>query len=357
MSGKRHHYIPQLLLRGFSSRRNKKEIYSYVHETGKEPYEANIKNIAVETYFYKHGDLDADHSITKNEDSFATVINKIRSTETLDNVCLETIVAFVDSLVVRTKNMRTLLEASAGHLVKSMASEILADSYVKSMISTTLRNKKAIIEELVSDIARVAPHLKKHYIKRLVIEKFNQNKNKIESDLSYIIKTLCPHPFSSFMKKIPSEVAKSQIKHLDTEHHQGNRIQQYMSLKWSIERLTENALILGDIGPLGINLNGDAAPPILENNLHTILLPISSKLLLIGKRNQEPPPHPETVNKLSASMSIHFFISSVSSQEINKHIETLGTKATQYYKNTTYTALDKNRRTSQYRKKQTSKPS
>lgn len=342
MSGKRHHYIPQLLLRGFLSKKKKKEMYSYVYEKGKASYEANIKNIAVETYFYKHADNDADESITKKEGMFATEINRIRSTGSLDGVSLEVLVSFVESLAVRTKNMRSLLEDSTGYLIESASKAILADSNLDDAINVALSDEDKLIDECVAEIVAAAPHLDKLFVRRLVVKKFQENRPQLEQFMYGAAKAFGPQMFTNLSKNIPTEVAKAQVRCLNNESLHGGRSENYLKLCWTLEIFDEGALILGDVGPLGIDSKGGVVPLLFEGDLSTIFLPIRSNILLVGSKESEAMKlTADEVNLLTASMSINFFVSAKDTQDINRLKNLIGVKSSVYYKDVIDTNIRK----------------
>ena len=72
MAGTRHHIVPRFLLRGFASHKVGDETYAWVYRAGREPFNTNITNIAVEGHFYTHKNRsNVDDSITDAEGPFA----------------------------------------------------------------------------------------------------------------------------------------------------------------------------------------------------------------------------------------------------------------------------------------------
>ena len=68
MAGRKHHTVPQFLLRAFANRTSGKEAYVWTNRRGDGGMEINTKNIGAERDFYSH-ELDA--RITDLETGFA----------------------------------------------------------------------------------------------------------------------------------------------------------------------------------------------------------------------------------------------------------------------------------------------
>jgi hypothetical protein len=51
MSGERQHFLPRFLLRGFDSRTDGREMYTWVFRREREPFEPNIINVGVSKEF------------------------------------------------------------------------------------------------------------------------------------------------------------------------------------------------------------------------------------------------------------------------------------------------------------------
>ena len=87
MAGNRHHYIPRFLQKGFSSKKRKKEVYTFVFTKDKKPYEPNLINVGLETDFYGNPhESTADDKITTEEDKYVGFIEKLRTINSTQSV-------------------------------------------------------------------------------------------------------------------------------------------------------------------------------------------------------------------------------------------------------------------------------
>ncbi len=84
MAGKRHHILPQFLLRGFASKTipssgRSDSVFVWVYRRGVIPFECATSNAAVESHFYgKEGEANVDDEITALESDFASSLNTLR---------------------------------------------------------------------------------------------------------------------------------------------------------------------------------------------------------------------------------------------------------------------------------------
>jgi len=82
MDSIRQHILPRFLLKGFASRFQRGEIFTWIYRRGGKIVETNIKKVGVEKYFYgKEGELSADAKITDLEQEYARLLDELRMRE------------------------------------------------------------------------------------------------------------------------------------------------------------------------------------------------------------------------------------------------------------------------------------
>ncbi len=91
MSGKRHHFIPQFLQRGFASQSTNKDTYTWVYRKGEiNSFNANIKNIGLEGYFYaENKETTLDEIITDAETEYAIYVNELRNNDGIKKLTIK----------------------------------------------------------------------------------------------------------------------------------------------------------------------------------------------------------------------------------------------------------------------------
>ena len=73
--------MPRFLIKGFYSRFERDNYFSWVYSKYSDPYETNIVNIAVIKRFYSDKALDADEKITDLESYLGEFVHKLRGIE------------------------------------------------------------------------------------------------------------------------------------------------------------------------------------------------------------------------------------------------------------------------------------
>jgi hypothetical protein len=104
MAGKRQHYLPRFLQKGFSSRQSGKEVYTWVFRKNTKPYETNVINVGSEQYFYGEPEqFKVDDDITKKELQFFPLLEELRSHSSDTDLENRQIKEFIIHLIVRTR--------------------------------------------------------------------------------------------------------------------------------------------------------------------------------------------------------------------------------------------------------------
>lgn len=139
MAGIRQHIIPRFLMKGFASRVDGEESFTWTYRKDSTVFEGNTKNINVEKYFYgKEGEETyADGIITDLEDKFAPLVSKLRDEEGSVDFYKNEITDFISHMIIRTKNFRNsfynlseiIRKAHIKHLKEKPFSESKVEDY------------------------------------------------------------------------------------------------------------------------------------------------------------------------------------------------------------------------------------
>lgn len=107
MAGKRQHFIPQFLQKGFASHVVGAQVFTWVYRKGIKPFNPNIKNVGVEGYFYSESDdQKLDEAITASEESFSFIVSSLRSGKPIESINFELLIQLIAHLEVRTRHIR-----------------------------------------------------------------------------------------------------------------------------------------------------------------------------------------------------------------------------------------------------------
>lgn len=324
MAGDRQHILPQFLLKGFASRIEGKEIYTYVYRKGEKPFETNIKNATVGRNFYEiKGELSVDGDITEFEGKYAPFLDEIRSSSQKNEIFDPRVANLITHIVTRTKHIRDSCRESLEFLFLKLSEYFLDFDNVKSAI---LNNPKFIMDFMEEKIDNyIAPQVEKDTLRQmipLIYPAFldTQKVEMREMVLEYI----------KIMKKVsPNAIKQGHIKGLSQNLIPERRIDAYLMLHWFLID-SKFPLILGDIGCMFEFFTGKIFRSIDfgEDEIRNVFLPISDKKLLLGT-SRDTIPHIDIniINEEIAKCSREFLISSKWSNDILSLVPLIGSES------------------------------
>ncbi|MBA3569153.1 MAG: DUF4238 domain-containing protein [Pyrinomonadaceae bacterium] len=98
---------PKFLLKGFASKVDEQEVFTWVYRKEGKVFEANTLNVSVEKHFYgKTGELNVDDEITDIEKRFARLLDALRNEDHTCATLDPNLPEFVGHLSSRTKHLR-----------------------------------------------------------------------------------------------------------------------------------------------------------------------------------------------------------------------------------------------------------
>jgi hypothetical protein len=121
MAGKRQHFIPQFLQRGFASHVLGDEVFTWVYRKGAKTFNPNIKNVGVEGFFYsEEDDQKLDDTITKAEGHLAHIVNILRLEGDVHHTDSEEVAQLIAHLEVRTRHLRQSFFTTGNRLLNEL---------------------------------------------------------------------------------------------------------------------------------------------------------------------------------------------------------------------------------------------
>jgi len=282
MGGKKQHYLPQFLLKGFKAEieeklsSNKIFAWHFHNNIDKTIRNDNIKTIAQQSQFYGNRTYtELDIKIGYKENIHSSLLEKIRNLDKdakLENV--KEISELVFLQFMRTRNYRLSL--------------------------------KKICDKVPEAICKGA--------NEAVKEKFH-------IDMSSFLEEECQNLYEED-KIAPKNVHNSMLnKHIDGEKNE--TYEQFCNLNWKLIVFNDNSLILGDCGCYIKNGNGEVTTWIKPKIIKEVFFPISHNRLIIGTNNEQLPIsiNVEEVNIGSCMCSKEFFVSSVNTEKENNYLK------------------------------------
>jgi hypothetical protein len=312
MAGVRQHVLPRLLLKGFASRTASNEVFTFVYRKGKDAFETNIINVAVEKYFYgKDGELSADNGITDLEGRLSSLIDELRRQN--DGVQIEDsrVIDLVAHICVRTKYLRDSFRESSEFLLETISSYLSNYNNVKALLLNNPKILDEAIDKSMNDYP-IPPSLKKMLtimMKNMVPVILDEKQSEIQLMFQFL---------TEMMKSmVPKALKQGHIKVLAHNPIPEPRAEDYKTLRWFIHK-PQNSVILGDNGVLFETSGSKRFKSINEkgDEIKNIFLPVSSTNLLVGTHYAFPLPFDFDLNKAIAKCSRDYFISSEQSLTI-----------------------------------------
>jgi hypothetical protein len=164
MAGRRHHTIPQFMLRAFESSRRGNELKVWCHRRGSEPVELNITKIGVEKDFYGK---ELDERITELENHFAPVADDLRRRSGPVNE--PEITDLVAHLALRTRALRQSAVDLARKITERTRDHLSQPDVIKAAVHRRMPGSE-ILKRVRNELAKAGmsrPRSSAAYCRRL----------------------------------------------------------------------------------------------------------------------------------------------------------------------------------------------
>lgn len=284
MSGKRQHFIPRFLLKGFASHESGDAVFTWVYRKGSKPFNTNIVNVGVESRFYTHeNDTQADVKITEIETPFSSLVQELRVNPLLA-VRNSQIPHLIAHFEIRTRHLRDSFFETSNYLVSRFLDFMDDEEAFTDYLERTFRNDPSFLQRSFSK------ELRKHGLSKTMLGPALQ---LASTALPVLLIQLRPklHQFATAMRtdssKILSKDAKSaQIRFLKENVSPEVRAQRYRDLVYTVIEFPEAGLILGDSIVI---FHVEGARPFKtflekKDTLNAVVLPLNSHKILVGTR-------------------------------------------------------------------------
>lgn len=324
MAGYRQHILPRFLLKGFGSRTEGKEIYTYVYRKGGNPFETNIKNAAVGKNFYEiKGKLSVDEDITKFECEYSSFLDDLRSSGEKKEIFDPRIAKLITHIVTRTKHIRDSFRESSEFLFLKIYEYFLYFDNIKIAILSNPEFMRDFIDDKLKN--SLAPKVEKDTLRQLIPLIFPAFLDTQKAEMKKIV---LEH--IKIIKRVgPKGTKEGHIKGLSQSLTPERRVDSYRILHWFLID-SELPLILGDIGCLFEFTRGRRFRSIDlgEDKINNVFLPIANNKLLIGTSlSTIPHININLINGEIAKCTREFFISSTRSDELLSLIPVISSKS------------------------------
>lgn len=313
MAGRKQHYIPRQLMRGFVVMRGKTEgLFLYrLGNTGAAP--VNMADTNSMRYFYSGPeDTTLDDSITEAEcNEFGHALHKARTGIALQPADERTLRRFVAHLVVRTDSTRTmamdLMARSLDAAEATITDPNVFAEFIENNPDGTACLMDSAAESVFSDLAKQGFHVPpevaavmKARLRQGVKDRPREVGHEVVQGVRGAVATM-PRPTADGASLQRQALAKNLVPPIS--------LAEFESCSLSVEPVAED-LILGDDPVLAFSARGALQRVMLHDDPPALYcLPLAPRLLLVLRRPDAPPlPPAASLNRASAASSRKQFI-------------------------------------------------
>ncbi len=278
MAGKRQHYIPQFLQRGFTIEGHEQK--AFVIRIDKAPYLSNIQDIGVEGYFYTEGeDVIVDDLITEEENLIAPAINDLRVRLNEEVLSSELAAKLVAHFEIRTRHLRMNYLQGIKNMVQQISCALEDEKIFLTYLKNQIINDNHFVMEQIDSHGMIPSHQKKLWgeiIQRnpdLIIRNFPK-------PLLKYMATQLRQQFSDEL--LIKKIKEGHIKALKQTIAPDEKIAIFSKLTFKVME-TKDKLFLGDSIVVFINSEGKWKPFYEKGDrLKSIIMPLNQNKYLFG---------------------------------------------------------------------------
>lgn len=310
MAGKRQHYIPRLLQRGFLDLSSEGAQQTWLHRRGVIPRRVSIRHIGVEDWFYSRKSQNfsptLDDVISDIEQDLAPSLRNFRSS-TPGSSCDPHEAAYaVVHLAFRTAHLRQIMSTSMSQLFSEAESLFLDPTRLSEMIGLTGRAPASPVTKAIRESASELEHLgiPATFSERLIAYEIREVGAKLVEQAVATLDPIFPNLFDSLADRIRE--AHNSI--VATSPESNGWVSALTEFKWTIE--SGEDLILPDTVALACEKDGQLLPLLFTSakDVEAVVMPISTDRMLVARKSDRTLIDVNHFNKEAAANSDSFFI-------------------------------------------------
>lgn len=328
MSGRKQHYIPQVLLKGFSSDPEAKSPQIFVYSRQRGVYKTNTRDTAAEREFYSpiiEGERTLDDSITEYEGELAQSLAILKQSLSVpaESSMAASVVAH---LAIRNHHTRQTFEQAGTQMIRAIGDRMQDTSWVrKEMGFDKPFAQSAMKQGIRRMLQQKFPLLSATALQQMeamALPIISASFDKFHKSQMGEITRLTDHLQDSMGEMVKDSHAKALGKSLAPEP----RIEKLSCLKWTV---TSARAVLPDCVTIGVSADGNAVPYILSNDedLQMVFMPLAKDLVLLGVTGSGLPLSLARMEEWCAGCSADFFIASERCEGLAQLTKLIGTRS------------------------------
>jgi len=313
VAGKRQHYVPRFLLRGFLADPDAEAERTYLHKRDDEPRLVGIRDVGVGEHFYSKVTVDG----TKSLDEFITDIESgplhdlsiVKGAPVGETIQSSLAVRLISHLTVRTAHVRETFQKATSQILGEFGKLFTDSGRVRAYLGVDDVGSNAISAKIIAELMNSAP-----------LAAADVPPAFLERVVAYFVR----EHFDAFLVKLGPDAIEGLAqmeKGLRTIIRDGHNkaLRQALpdlsgwekgleGMSWRTHAVV--GAILPDCVVLGRESGQIFAPFMLcdKETLDLVVLPVAHDLLLIGSRSKHSSIDISQLNAASAACSDRFFV-------------------------------------------------
>ena len=288
MAGKRQHYVPRLLQRGFLSDPTDDAERTWLHRSGAAARLVGIRDVGVEDWFYSRKSTDGtptlDDAITDYERDLAKNVRTLRDavlgTQIDAALAAETVVHFV----LRAAHLRRIMSSGLTSATDEIEDMFTDPARLSAMLGLTGPALSSAVTDTIADSAAklVPAGFPKALTERLMAFLVREVGDQLVAQAIATFGPLFPTLFGGFAAKIRDTHNSLLEKPLDDN----GWVAALRAFNWSVEAATD--LILPDAVALSQKDGGPLEPLLFTTatDAALVLMPVAHDRMLVGRRGR-----------------------------------------------------------------------
>lgn len=330
MAGRKQHYIPQSVQRGFEARHTGLKTQVYVYQKSGASYLTSTDGAAAERDFYsnplKDGRGALDDRITDFEsDELNLVLKQLRSIEH-GPVNTELAAIAVAHLTARTAHLRGTFAFMFDGALDQIQSIVAEPTSVRNFAGIDATSGSELNERIRAELAQLSsvtlPAHDREALERMVTFRLRERFDDLFDDAKDILKD----QLATFKARVPETIATGHTRALSESLVSEVRAQGLRKLAWRVVPANsgDRRFLLPDCVAIGKAAPSDDFQPFAllgTDQIATVVMPISSQQLLVGGEYHV---EQDEINLNFAACCLKFFISSCESDSLKAAAQFIG---------------------------------
>lgn len=332
MAGRKQHYLPQHLLRGFEASKTGKKAQVAVYKREAPPYTTSTEGVAAQRDFYSPpGDGVADtldDVITAFEAStFNPFLDQARTALSGALLDAESAASAVVHLTVRAAHLRGSFAFFARKMIARFGEVVGDPELVREFVDIDSASPASRLSEEIKSAFEAIPTATLPLKARGIFEKMVRLRVREKFD-SQMLETasMLREQLSRLEEALPDMAERGHTSALQNSLVPPARIEGLKRLHWKVLAIEPpEHFVLPDCAAVAFTSSGQLQPVAMSSSEEIIwvAMPISAQRVMVGYAGQDPPRLVD-LNEQFAKCSLEFLVSSVLNSNVERLSEHIG---------------------------------